>query len=449
MGKHCAAVFAVLGFALAAANGQTNGTAEATTVPAYTLEDCIAIGLERSIPLANARRDQAIAEEDIRAARSEALPSIDVDASYTRLDEVPSISFGDFEQDFGREDNYSAGATLGQLLYSGGGVRAAIRAAKHYRAFTANESDRQTRALVRDITKSFNNVLYERAAVDVSSNSVQQLVDFYEETKLKYEHEAASEFDTLSAEVKVANERPRLLAARNRLDLAKTAFRNLIYLDEEVYRLDGELTYTPVDVELDALYAIGLANRPELRKAQLAIRMREEDIRVSRSDYLPEIRAFATYEGVNPDQAEPAEDAWDWGWTAGLSASWSILDGGLRKAELRAKQLRRIKAEADLEDMRRTVKLEIQNAYLTLDRAREVVESTEDTVALAEKALEIARVRYDKGLATYLEFTDSNLSLSRARLTHHEALRSYLNALADLHYACAADDLEQQPENQP
>ena len=40
---------------------------------------------------------------------------------------------------------------------------------------------------------------------------------------------------------------------------------------------------------------------------------------------------------------------------------------------------------------------------------------------LAEKSLEIARTRYENGLATYLDFTDANLSLNVARLTRLQA----------------------------
>ena len=61
--------------------------------------------------------------------------------------------------------------------------------------------------------------------------------------------------------------------------------------------------------------------------------------------------------------------------------------------------------------------------------------ASRETVELAEKSLEIAKVRYDNGLATYLDYTDANLALRTARLTRLQALHDHLNSLARLQQA--------------
>lgn len=419
----------------------------ATNVPVYTLEDCIRIGLERSTPLANARRGERIADARIRQVRAQVWPQLDVNGTYTRLDEAPVL---DEESGLeGRADNYEAGAAASQLLYSGGAVGAALRAARHYRVYATHDTARARNELVRDITRLFYDVLYAREAVHVAAGSVDQLEQFAEQTRLKYEHKTVSEFDWLSARVKLANERPRLVQARNRHALAKAALRDLIYLDDTDFELQGETGFVPVEPDLETLYEEGPRRRPELAQARKLVDLRSEDIRVTRGGYFPAVRAFANYKGTNPGADEPAEDAWAWSWNAGLTASWSILDGGLRRATMLEKVLNREKARADLDDLRRKVRLEIQSAYLTLNDAREVVTGSRDNVDLARKALEIARVRYDQGLATYLELADSNLALSSAQLIYLEALRGYLQALADLEYACGGRSLADLEEREP
>ena len=72
---------------------------------------------------------------------------------------------------------------------------------------------------------------------------------------------------------------------------------------------------------------------------------------------------------------------------------------------------------------------------MDLKQAEETVSASRDTVELAEKSLEIARARYENGLATYLDFTDANLSLNLARLTRLQALHDHMNALARLRQA--------------
>ncbi|MBN1269348.1 MAG: TolC family protein [Kiritimatiellae bacterium] len=417
--------------------------AEEPAVPAYTLEQCIRIGLERSTPLANARRDEQIAGARVMQVRAQAVPNLSANGSYTRMDEgqPPQEPLGPE----GREDMYRASLDASQLLYSGGSVRAALGAAHSYRRQAAQEVERQAAVLVRDITKSFYDVLFAAAAVGVAAEAVRQLEDFEAQSRLKYEHQTISEFDWLSAQVKLANERPKLILARNRLALARSAFRDLIYLEDNDFELQGELAYRPVETDLDALYGAGLAGRPELRQAEARIQTLDAAVRAARGGYLPQVRAVAAYEGDNPDPAVPSQDEWEWGWYAGLTASWSLFDGGLTRGTVLENALERAKARAELEDLKRNIQLEVKNAYLTLGHAREVVLGTQDSVSLAEKALEIARVRYEKGLSTYLEFSDSNLALSSARLIHNEALASYLKALADLRYACGTADLPAAP----
>lgn len=417
---------------------------------AYTLDECIAAGLQHSLELSNARRGELLAAEKVRQVRAQALPSLDASSSYTRLDEIPT--FPGFDEPFGREDNYAAGVEAGQLLYSGGGVRAALRAARDYRAHASQDTRRKRSELIRDIRQTFYEALYVRKSAEVAEASVKQLSDFEKQARTRYKNATASEYDWLSAQVNLANEKPKLVQARNRFELVMASLKDLIYLDDEVFEITGELEYHPAEFTLEELIETAARNRPEMRQAQLNVQMREESMRVARSDYLPEIRAFANYKGTNPGDENPSADDWEWGWNAGLSASWSIMDGGLKKAELRTARLQRDIAVTEQENLRRSIALEIKNALLTLRHAEEVVLSTKETVALAEKALQIARVRYDEGLATHLEFADSNLALNNAKLYHLMALKSHQQALAALDYACGVnpfnDDNAEQAANE-
>lgn len=435
----CAALFLAFAAAPVSAAGEKSS-------PAYTLDDCLQAGLERSLTLSNARRGEGLAVEKIRLTRAQALPGLEASGNYTRLDEVPA--FPGMEEPFGREDNYKAGVQVNQLLYSGGGVRAALRAARDYRKFAAEDTARQRAALVRDIKQTFYEALYARHAVEVAAASVDQLAAFEKQAETRFRNETASEFDWLSAQVNLANEKPRLVQARNQLELVMNSLKNLIYVEDDGFHIEGDLAYEPADFSLDELYRLAEVNRPELRQARLNVQMREENIHVARSDYRPSLRAFANYEGSNPGDQQPAADEWEWGWTAGLAASWSIMDGGLRKAGLRTAELERDIAVAAQEDQRLAIRQEIRSAFLNLKHAEEVVLSTQESVALAEKALDIARVRYDEGLATHLEFSDSNLALSSARLNHFMALKSHQQALAALDYACGLTDIKEKAANE-
>ncbi len=408
----------------------------AEDIPELTLEDCLRIGLERSVTVENARRDEAIADSRIRQIRAQALPELKARGSYTRLDKVESFDMGDGPLEFGKLDNYAVSAEASQLLYSGGSVQAGLKAAELFSASRHQSTLRAKQQLMRDIEIAFNGILLNEASVEVQRESLEQLRALVEQAKARFKNDTASEFDVLSARVRLANQEPALILAHRNLEIAMESFRNLLHLDEKRFRLKGKLDFEPMEIDYEKWRGEGLLRRPELKRQEQIIGLWQQDIRVEQGSRLPTVKARATYEGMNPGSSFSSDADWDWGWNAGFTLEWSIMDGGLRRGRVLEKRIELSKARANLSDMERAVELEIRTAYLDVMHSAEAVAATAGNVELAEKSMAIARTRYDVGLATYLEYTDANLAMSDARLLWYGALRSHRAAIAQLRCAC-------------
>jgi hypothetical protein len=107
----------------------------------------------------------------------------------------------------------------------------------------------------------------------------------------------------------------------------------------------------------------------------------------------------------------------------GASVSLPLLDGGRRKAN-------RVIAEASLEESRHQLRqvqelseLDQRSAHATWQAARAAWESTSGTVEEAQRAYQIADVRYREGLSTQLELNDARLALERAEVSRAQAAR--------------------------
>lgn len=413
---------------------------------AFTLEACVQRGLERSIPLANARRDVEIARMQIRMIRGDVHPQLDLNANYTRIDEVPS--FPGAPGPVGRLNTYAATLDAEQILYAGGSIRAALRLARHFEAVSESERQRIESDLIRRITRTFYEVLYRQSALAVAEQSVAQLEAFEEQVRARYDAQTTSEFEWLSARVALANERPALIAASNAYTLARRSFRDLIHLDGVTYELDGALDIEPAILDLSALQEHAVRNRPEILRNRAQIGVAQERRGVTFGQYLPELHAFAAYGGADPSQRNPFAEGWEWEWMAGVRLTWSLYDGGRRRAELREDELNFDKITDELYDLERATRLEVERLWLALEEARQTLRGTGDNIVLSERALDIASVRYEQGLATHLDFTDSNLALNRAQLNHNRALLDYQQTLADLRHVTglhALPDLENLP----
>ncbi len=412
--------------------------AEAPSVPmVLTLQDSLETGLRQAAAARNARRDEEIAGRRINQVRAQILPQVKASGRYTRLDEVTAFEFDGDRYEMGREDNYTAGVEASQLLYSGGSVRAALKAAGLYREVARAQVRRVENELVRDIRTAFHGILLADEQVRVQEASVAQLEDLLAQTEARYRQQTASEFEVLTARVRVANERPALIQARKQAELARVAFRNLVRIEEE-FELDGELAFVPSEAPLEEWQALATERRPELVELRNYLGMWEADIRAEQGGGLPQVRAFAGVRGENPESGS-ARDEWEWGWNAGVMVEWDLFDGALRRNRIGEKRLELAKAREALEEAERQIALEIQSHYLDMEQAAETVAAGAETVDLAEKGLEIARARNDSGLSTYLEYTDANLALSTARLTRLQALHDHMNALARLRQASGED----------
>ena len=369
-------------------------------IPSYTLDDCLRIGLARATSVQNAARDEAIAAADVTQAKAQAYPGASVNAGYTRVDKVLEFSTPGGSAPMGQLDSYSAAVGVKQLLYSGGLLRAGIRAATIYKDYSALETARVRADLARTIRTSFYDILLARAAVDVRRESVQQLRGLAGEADLKYRSGTASEFDQLNARVRLSNEIPLLIAASNQLAVAKASFRALLNLQDPDFDLAGEPAYRPFTAPLGRLQSIAFTNRPEIRQMQAMVDILNLKVVAARAQYKPTLNALFTYTEGNPSPIDPSTAAWQGDWTAGLTASWEIMDGGRRHANVQQQLIQAEKAKANLKEIEKNVGLEIQQAYLDLQHAGQAVNASRDNIALAEKGMSIAQVRYKEGLST-------------------------------------------------
>jgi len=394
----------------------------------YTLDESIRLGLKRSLSVVNAARRREIAKATKKRAVAGAWPQVTGMADYSLYDPDNLTESG----------STVLGAEASWQIFSGGRTISAIRAARAYKQLTAWQERRIRETQVRDIALSYYQVQLAKARVAVRRKSVEQLSGFEKETRTKHEVGTVSEFDWLSAQVALANEQPYLIAVENELVLAMEQFRNLTYIDAEMFELSDPLEYVHFKIGLNKAIGLGMGKRPDLQEKTSAVALRKEDVSQQRSDYYPRINLFANYGMYDPDPygfLDPTIDGWQSHWSTGIRANWSLFDGGTRRANVGESKLNMAIEEDELRDMERAVSLDIRTQWLRGRDAAEVIKATDKTEELAERALEIANTRFNAGLGTHLEVTQANLELSDARLARSRALYEYMVAITSMKHA--------------
>lgn len=193
---------------------------------------------------------------------------------------------------------------------------------------------------------------------------------------------------------------------------------------------------------------VDLANNADLRALDLQARLLEHQLHLVNASRLPTVAAFTNFIFSGNDNSMDfssmiggpmgggsAETKKDWWWqnplSAGISISIPLFSGGknINKAHEIRNSLAQLSEQRDY--VRQSVNVQVESAFNNILTAREKMTSNEITVRQAQKAYEIAEVRYNAGTGTILELNSSELSLTQARLNYSQAIYDYLAARAD------------------
>lgn len=243
---------------------------------------------------------------------------------------------------------------------------------------------------------------------------------------------AATGIDVTRAEVQLANEKQRHIAAASELRLAMLQLLRAINLPLEApVKLTSSMKFVlEGDVDLQKALETAQAVRSDWR-AQL---QREAAARKSfdavKWERLPSVTAFGDYGslGTAPDHARSTR-------TVGVTVQIPVWDGGRRDARRSesASQLR--VEEIKSRDLRRQMELELRAAAEAIRSNQELVKAAGEAVRLAESELAQAERRYKAGVGTGIEIMDAQSRLARAREAAVNAVFLYNLARIDWHYA--------------
>jgi outer membrane protein TolC len=337
------------------------------------------------------------------------------------------------KMDFTRD--YGLTLALSQPLYSGGRISSSYRISKAGYDIAEADLERQEMDITLTVIESFYGLLLARESVVVSEEAIKTAREFVRVVEARYKAGEASSFEVMRAEVEVSNLKPALISAKNGVALGELALKNLMSL-----KADGDVTFVgsfgseALPVDLPTAIRQALDNRAELKMATAQARIAGEGLALAKAGRLPTLAVTADYDLV-ADKLKLENDAWEKTYNGYLVLSLPIFDGFKTKSQMARSRSEIKQAEIALAGARDGIELEVRSSLLSLEAAREALESQEKNVDLAGAGLEIANDRYVQGLATNLDVMDAQLALTRARNYRLQALHDLNLAAANLRRA--------------
>lgn len=401
-----------------------------------SLAECLEIALARNPGLEVVRQRLEGATATVAAADAAGRVRVDSQAGYLRLEDPPAIGTPAGSLELGRSNAFFADLGASQVFYAGGAIAAAGEEARAGRtAFEASyETARQELALA--IHRTYYATLFAGELVTVRRASLDQLTSHLKITRERFEQGAASEYEVLRAEVELANNRPLLVAAENQQAEARDRLTRLLGLDpDQPVDVRGVLPVPePVASGPSSLEAAA-DKRPELATARARERAAEAALRAARAQRRPTASWVAHLFATSPEYLVATDSDPKINGLAGVLVRFPLLTGGERHARIAGAEATLAEARAETRDLEGAIALEVRLARHGIAEAEAVLAAQGRVTEQAEKALQIARVRYGNGLGTQLEVTDAQLALAEARVRRLRTLADRAVADAELRRA--------------
>jgi len=346
-------------------------------------------------------------------------------------------------------NNFSLKASLGvpisdYVLRLVPGIRAAKHAARSAETFRKAEQLKvQTDAKV-----AYYNWVKAIAMKTVAEQSLGRSRARLADAEAQFAAGTVNKADVMRLDATVAQTESTLVDAEAFVDVAAANIATIMGEPSTPTYAIGEDVLGPVpelaDVRpLDDMVSEAMSQRYELRSLEANAEAVDYAFRANRANYFPRIDAFANAEYANPNQRFfPQQDEWNGSWAVGVSLTWIVNDTvfAVKKGkELRANQR---KVEAQVEQLRRGIRLEVTQAYKDRQRAMRAIQLNERALASAEEAYRVAVDLYRYGNATTTDVLNAELGLVNATLDDISARIDARIANAKLTYASGRTRVE-------
>ncbi len=412
----------IVSFLLVVLAGATHAYAEPSaplwsdpeeSVPLYGLVDLCRIGLRSAEPVRISEEEVFIAEREKEKSRAALLPALTAFGQYTRYSEEKSAASSFGSMAIQPESALSWGMRLSQSFSLGGKEVTALKIAKKGIEFRRYDLYAIREEYVLKIAESFYGVLKAKKGVDIAKANVARLEKYRDEANLRLRVGEVSKTAVLRAEGELSGARAELIRAENILSLAKATLARVAGIegpyDVEETGAEGALAAPAIPDSLESLKQRAFSERADLVSAGIQKSAAEDRIRGARSAYWPAL----SFEGVFLKRDEEPSSSFFVGESIyGLfRIDVPLFEGGLRQAEVRVSEARKRQAEWLYDDLKKTISVEVDAAYLDLRTQAGILASLEDQLRFARENFDAVSKQFAAGLASSIDVIDANTLL--------------------------------------
>ncbi|MHB1002004.1 MAG: TolC family protein [Armatimonadota bacterium] len=386
------------------------------------LQSAIKMALDRNPSIASVKADELIARARLDQAKSSDALRLNLNPRFTYVNE-PTLFGGMTVLDKNTNMNTISAS---KPVYTGGMSQAAREEAKWGIAASEEQTRSAQEEMTMAVTQTFIQALDARDNVHVADDAVVFLkANLDAAIKLK-DAGIAPKSDVFRAETELASAVERQIQAQTAYKIRLAALKNLLSLETDTsIILTDTLPVIDMSNTAASTSSESASRRAEVRAMEDAVKAAEANVKKAHAGNKLVISANADFLNIGTGAEFPRKSNT---FSAGISASLPLNDGGATRANIDAANAALDKARSNLDAMKRRVDLEKETARFAIDSADARVTSSDARLKSAQESVRALSISYQEGIASITDVLGA-----RAALTEAESAK--INSLYDRYVA--------------
>ena len=410
-----------------------------------TVDQAVRYALQKNPSLRTAGLDVEKAGDTLSAFRTRRLPSIKWNVLGGQLLTKPTVNFDrgvfgtypgvgpipgeDTKVNIPRRPTAFVFGQILQPLSQQYRLGLGVKALELGRQLEAAKLAERRAAVAEQVRKAYYRLLETQSALE----SVEQSLPLYQETvrlaKVGLRMETVLASQRLKAEAEVAKVELEALKLRNPIATQIEALNELMGRPVNTpFRTVGVEQIDEESMDFERTIQKALTQRPEVRQASLRVQQADLDVRVKKSEYIPDVSLALTYgSAFNFQNALPQNVA-----TAGVSLDWEVFDWGRKKQEMSAKRHTASQARLAEEALDRRIRVEVAQALRQCAETAQRVKVSTLVQQAAREGLREQQSAFGREAVLWKDVLQSQTILAAADDEQRRALAAYWSARAEL-----------------
>ena len=353
-----------------------------------------------------------------------------IDSLERGLDCTANASPFDFSKlPFGRANTWNFGLAASQPIYNGR-TSGQVAAAAAGRDRADAEFAAQRSQAVLDAAASYLDAQLADRLLQIAESTLAQSERSYQQTRLARQVGNLAEFDLLRATVARDNQKPVVIQRRAARNQAMLRLRQLLHIsDSQPLTLVtplGDTASVSLPSSVAAVAAAGdtsLAARAPVRQAAAGLRANEGLLGSAKGGRRPTLTLSSAFAKIAFPDKVFAIGTMLTDWTVNVRMDVPIYTGGRNRADVMTAEAARDESALRLKEAQHSAERERADVRLQLEAAEATWDASRGTADQAQRAYAIAEVRFQNGISTLTELSDSRLQLQQAEANRAQAAR--------------------------